>query len=77
MWSYTFKESLQYVRDSFFEYAGSKRIFRILFLSWFIAIIWIFADWKSGSFEVNYWDDLICLCFGVIAERLIPWGKDK
>lgn len=77
MWSYTFLESMQYVRDSFFNYVEEKRIRRIILISWFIEIIWIFADWKSGNFTVNYWDDVICLIFGVIVERILPWGKDK
>lgn len=76
MWSYTFIESLQYVRHSFFEYLGTKRYLRILFIAWVIAAIWIFADWRSGSLTVNLWDDLICLLLAIVAERLIPWGKD-
>lgn len=77
MRSYTFMESFRYTRNSFFEYFSEKRYRRILMISLFIAIIWIFADWKSGSLTVNYWDDLLCLLFGIIVERMIPWGKNN
>lgn len=62
-------------RNAFFEEAGKKRITRILVCSFVLALIWTFADLKSGVFSVNPLDDLICLLLGIMSERLIPWGK--
>lgn len=64
-------------RSQVFQEIGKKRVLRILVLSLFIALVWCFADLLSGSLTVNYWHDVICLGFGIIIERLIPWGKSK
>lgn len=66
---------LKEYRNYFFSEIGKKRLLRILFCSLVIALIWCFADWISGNLKPNLWHDLICFCLGVIAERLIPWGK--
>lgn len=67
--------TLEEVRNLFFAEIGKKRFNRILFCGFVIAVIWCFADFRSGSLGVNPMDDFICLGLGVVAERLIPWGK--
>lgn len=68
---------LKEFRNLFFKEMGKKRVYRILTCSFVIALIWCFADVVSGSFEPNLFHDFICLCLGIIAERLIPWGKNS
>lgn len=63
-------------RHQAFADFGKSRIKRIAFCTMVIAAVWFFADWLSGSLSVNLWHDVICLIFGIIAERIIPWGKE-
>lgn len=68
-------ETLRLIRNQSFQEMGKKRVHRILACSLFIAIVWCFADFLSGNLKPNFRDDLICLGFGIVVERLIPWGK--
>jgi hypothetical protein len=70
-----FFNTLRYERNLFFAALGMRRFNRILACTFVIACIWCFADFRSGNLKANYIDDIICLGLGVIAERLIPWGK--
>lgn len=69
-------EYLIELRNQFFMNMGKYRITRILTYSFVIAMIWSFADIISGSYEAYFVHDLMCLGFGVIAERITPWGKN-
>lgn len=63
-------------RNEFFQMVGKSRIKRILFLAFFIAIIWMGVDYfVYDNLAMNLKHDIIVLVFGIIAERLIPWGK--
>lgn len=72
-----FLNTLRYERNLFFAVIGTKRFNRILFCGFIIACVWCFADFRSGNLQANYVDDIICFGMGVIAERLIPWGKPQ
>lgn len=72
-----FLNTMRDVRNLFFIGLGTKRVNRILFCGFVIAVIWCFADFRSGSLTVNYIDDIICLGMGIVVERLIPWGKPQ
>ncbi|WP_168898357.1 hypothetical protein [Bacillus sp. ISTL8] len=69
------KKLLIHIRNEYFKELGKKRWKRALFCAFIIACIWSFADFLSGSLAPNLWHDLLCLVLGVIAERLLPWGK--
>ena len=68
-------DSLRKLRNLVFEDMGKSRIKRIFMCAFVIASIWTFADIVRGNLSFNLWHDLICLGMGVVAERLIPWGK--
>lgn len=68
-------ETVRVIRNLFFQEVGSRRVYRILFCALVIALIWTFADWRSGNYNPMLLDDAICLVLGVIAERLLSWGK--
>ena len=62
-------------RDLFFLEVGKNRGTRILLCSFIIANVWIIADIMSGNVDNDLIDNLICLGLGVVAERIVPWGK--
>ena len=66
---------LREIRNAFFLELGKKRFTRIVVCTLVIATVWNFADTLSGSLAFNLWHDLICLCLGILAERLLPWNK--
>lgn len=68
---------LRYERTLFFTVLGMRRCYRIMFCSFIIALVWCFADFRSGNLEANYINDIICLGMGILVERLIPWGKPQ
>lgn len=68
---------LRYERNLFFAALSMRRFNRILFCGFVIALVWCFADFRSGNLKANYIDDIICFGMGIIAERLIPWGKPQ
>lgn len=68
-------DGLRLMREGIFEALGDKRWKRIVVIALFIALIWCFADWISGSLKPNLWHDIICLLLAVCIERLLPWGK--
>lgn len=63
------------LRNAFYTEVGKKRWKRVVFCTLVIAIIWDFADWLSGSYQLNLWHDFICLGLGIISERFVSWGK--
>lgn len=63
------------LRNTFFNELSKRRLSRIVMCLWVIGLVWIFADIQSGNFNNSFKDNLICLVLGIIAERLIPWGK--
>lgn len=69
-------DALRGARNQLFEMVGEKRWKRVALIALFIALVWCFADWISGSLEANYWHDLICLLLAIVIERLVPWGKE-
>ena len=72
-----FLNTLRNERNLFFAALGMRRFNRILFCGFVIALVWCFADFRSGNLKVNFIDDIICLGMGIIAERMIPWGKPQ
>lgn len=72
-----FLDTSREVRSLFFAGLEARRLNRILFCGFVIAVIWCFADFRSGTISINPVDDFICLVLGIIAERLIPWGKPQ
>lgn len=66
---------LRYERNLFFAALGMRRLNRILFCIFIISLVWCFADLRTGNLKANFIDDIICIAMGIIAERLIPWGK--
>lgn len=67
--------ALRYERNLFFAALGMRRLNRILFCSFIFSAVWCLADFRSGNLKANLIDDIICIAMGIIAERLIPWGK--
>lgn len=68
---------LKKYRNVFFEKIGRYRISRIFIISMAIGFIWDFADLMSNSYAFNGYHTLLCFLFGVIVERLLPWGKSR
>ena len=66
---------LRYERNLFFAALGMRRLNRILSCIFIISLVWCFADLRTGNLKANLIDDIICIAMGIIAERLIPWGK--
>lgn len=64
-----------HLRSELFAEIGKSRIKRIAACTLAIGAVWCFADVLNGGLTVNLWHDLLCIALGVIAERLLPWGK--
>lgn len=68
-------DNLITVRNATFFHLGQSRMKRIAVCSLGVAAVWCFADMLSGNLAVNLWHDVLCLAFGIVLERIIPWGK--
>lgn len=68
-------DTLRILRNAFFEATGNQRWKRVALIALFVATIWCFADWMSGSLQINLMHDFICLGMAIVIERLLPWGK--
>ena len=69
-------EMIRILRMLFYREVGKTRLGRIAMCTFIIGLIWIMADTISGSLSVNPYHDILCLGMGIVAERLIPWGKE-
>lgn len=70
-------ENLIEARNQFFEHFGQQRWTRIVVCVFVIASIWNISDLLSGKFTFNFSHEIIALVLGIVAERLIPWGKTE
>lgn len=69
-------EMIRILRMLFYREAGSTRLGRIAMCTFVIGLVWIIADAISGSLSANPYHNALCLMMGVVAERLLPWGKE-
>lgn len=63
------------IRFNFFKEVSKKRWKRITLITFCIATIWIIIDVLKGQYEPLLMDDLLCVIFAIILERILPWGK--